>query len=152
LTLLSGLRGTKEGFTGFIRMPRTVFERTQQLHFTGRVLNDKLFLSYLPMHLALTPVLLLISLDDVAKHQAKFFARFDMRHKVNEELDRAEHAAELFTKPKVDAQIREGAPFICHCLGGVVGEDGVGRCGGKELHGFSQNLVLARGRHLFVMI
>jgi len=104
LTLLSGLRGTKEGFTGFIRMPRTVFERTQQLHFTGRVLNDKLFLSYLPMHLgSLTAVLLLICLDDVAKHQAKFFARFDMRHKVNEELDRAEHAAELFTKAKVDA-------------------------------------------------
>ncbi len=85
-------------------MARTVFERTQQLHFTGRVLDDKLFLSYLPMHLGpLTAVLLLISLDDVVKYLAKFFARFDMRHKVNEELDRPELAAELFIKAKVDA-------------------------------------------------
>ena len=87
MTLLTGLRGTKEGFTGFIRMPRTFFERAQQLHFTGRVLNDKLFLSYLPMHLGpLTAVLLLISLDDVAKHQEKLFTRFDMRQKVYEAL------------------------------------------------------------------
>jgi hypothetical protein len=49
-------------------------------------------------------------------------------HEVPQALERAELAADLITISEVDAQIREGAALVSHCLGLVVGVDGVSGC------------------------
>ncbi len=90
-------------------------------------MNKKAVLSYLPMHFA---ALTLIRLDYVVINQPKFLTRLDVCHEVLEALDRAELAGDFITIAQVDAQIREGAAFICYFLGLVVGIDGVARCRG----------------------